>query len=321
MLLTKILLIMAMLLLLQCSSQFVHAADRAIPPQAEPFHIEPDVPEHLRITGSKEIVRNFKSEHLNNLHDVVVYLPQGFDAKAEQRYPVLYTIGWDSLFITGSADPVKPKGSIHSTHDSIPSLLKKGAIRPFIMVCVSPDLDRTVSLMDECAPTYVRRERERDGVKRITGSGGRVHQFARFMIDEVKPWVDSTYPTLTSAADTGITGISKWGMGTLYIAMNNPKVFGMWGGLSPALRWDHTIMARLLLELPNELPLKVWMSAGAKEGGYLDHMDLFKQIFLFKGIPKQDVEVLVVPDAGHSGETWDPSVGPMLRFMFPVKSK
>src|SRR5258706_7562608 len=72
--------------------------------------------------------------------------------------------------------------------------------------------------------------------------GGRADRYAKFMIEEVKPFVDREYRVLTGSQYTGIGGFSLGGLVFLYLGLQHLRLFLENSPPSPALPWDSLII-------------------------------------------------------------------------------
>ncbi len=51
-------------------------------------------------------------------------------------------------------------------------------------------------------------------------------QMESYIVDDLVPYIDATYPTLASADSRAITGLSMGGHGALWLAINHPDIWG-----------------------------------------------------------------------------------------------
>ena len=68
---------------------------------------------------------------------------------------------------------------------------------------------------------------EMDFKDKKEGGGG--DKYAKFLIEEVKPLIDSKYRTLKSKKNTAIMGSSLGGLISFYLGLHYPNVFGKIG--------------------------------------------------------------------------------------------
>ena len=56
--------------------------------------------------------------------------------------------------------------------------------------------------------------------------------YGRFLVEELKPWIDDNYRTLSGARHTAVLGSSLGGVVSFYLAWQWPEVFGSAGCMS-----------------------------------------------------------------------------------------
>ena len=82
------------------------------------------------LTGDIRFHKGFHSNILNNDRDVVVYLPPGYEAHKEQRYPVFYLHDGQNLF--DGATSFIP-GQEWRADESAQSLIAAGIVEPGLL--------------------------------------------------------------------------------------------------------------------------------------------------------------------------------------------
>src|SRR5260370_15840813 len=68
--------------------------------------------------------------------------------------------------------------------------------------------------------------------------GGRADRYAKFLIEEVKPFVDREYRTLSGSQHTGIGGSSFGGLRSLHLGLKHARIFREIAPTSPSRCWD-----------------------------------------------------------------------------------
>ena len=97
-------------------------------------------------------------------------------------------------------------------------------------------------------------------------AGGQADAYTRFVVEELKPYVDRTFRTQPAAAQTALGGSSLGGLVTLHIGLAHPDVFGALAVLSPSLWWDRRAVLARVEALPGRLPWRIWLDVGTAEG-------------------------------------------------------
>ncbi len=170
------------------------------------------------LTPSPGTFRNipaFRSKVFANRRDILVYLPRGYRRSLRQRYPVLYLQDGQNVFDAATAFAHVEWG----VDETAQELIRKNLIEPLIIVAIANAGDERIH---EYAPS---RGVIDDQAKRKKRSRGMGRQYARFLIDEVKPFIDRTYRTRPEPEYTGLGGSSLGGLITLAVGLWHSDVF------------------------------------------------------------------------------------------------
>jgi predicted alpha/beta superfamily hydrolase len=207
------------------------------------------IPPRTDAAGVLDSHADFSSRLLGDRRRLTVYLPPGYAAAPERRYPVLYLHDGQNLF-----DPAAAAfGVAWDAHRTAERLIDAGRIPPLILV----GIDNTPARLDEY--TIHRDHREQ--------AGGRGLLYGRFLTEEVKPFIDDRYRTLPGRETTGVGGSSLGGLISLAIVRAHGDVFGLCAALSPSLWWCR---GRLLREVAADgawlrRVVRLWIDMGTRE--------------------------------------------------------
>lgn len=201
------------------------ASEATIPSKdKEPVHRVTSHPQR----GTFEYHPDFPSEYIVP-RPVEVWLPDGYDATSDVRYPVLYVHDGQFMFHHGRT-PFAGTDWLWDLDTTMARLIDDGEIRPVIVVAVWADLDakpnRGLEYMprkpvtDEVWERMVAKHPEIKGGKLVSDS------YLKFLVEELKPFVDRTYRTQPDRANTLVMGSSMGGMISAYAMVEYPDVFG-----------------------------------------------------------------------------------------------
>lgn len=257
------------------------------------------------LTGDIRLLDAFHSDALGNSRDVLVYLPPGYDAEVARRYPVLYLHDGQNVFDATTSFA----GTEWAVDETAERLVHEGRIAPLIVVAIN---HAGAERADEFAPT-------RDAHRHAGGAAGK---YARFVVEELKPYVDRAFRTEADAAHTAIGGSSLGGLVTLHIGLEHPAVFGALAVLSPSIWWDRRAVLDRVEQLTSRLPWRIWLDVGTGEGrDTVRNARALRGLLLEKGwTTGVDLHYLEAQDAAHSESAWAARVGPLLEFLFPAIS-
>ncbi len=278
----------------------------------------------LNATGATESWHRVPSRHVD-ARNVDVWLPPSYGRDPARRYPVLYMHDGQNLFdpslsytgidwdIDGAMTRLIEAGEVG------PGKIGPGNIREAIVVGVSNTPLRFAEYMPK-AP--VRTATVGSGI--AGGPIGRAEDirsddYLRFLVDELKPFIDAQYRTQPGRDDTFAMGSSMGGLISLYAMAQYPQVFGGVGALSthwPAcdacmidwlgahlpeprthrLYFDHGTATLDALYPPHQ----VRMDAALRAGGYVEGDDWVTRRF---------------DGAEHNEAAWRARVDIPLRFL------
>ncbi|WP_430813529.1 alpha/beta hydrolase [Carboxylicivirga sp. RSCT41] len=96
--------------------------------------------------------------------------------------------------------------------------------------------------------------------------GGKGQQYNDFIIEQLKPYIDSIYRTKASPEHTAIGGSSLGGLISLYTGLRHPETFHQIVALSPSLWWDKAMLFEWVDAIKVNDKQKIWLYMGGQEG-------------------------------------------------------
>ena len=260
------------------------------------------MPDHT-LTGNIQQHRGFRSKIFGNRRDVWVYLPRGYRRWSLKRYPVLYLNDGQNVFDAATAF----NGTEWGVDETAQRLIRSNLIEPLIIVAVANTGEERVH---EYAPT-------RGNFDKRRRSKGLLKNYGRFLIEELKPFIDRKYRTQRGPESTGLGGSSLGGLATLVLGMWFPNVFSRLAVLSPSVWWDDCAIYGMVESLQGKLPLKIWLDTGTQEPGW-ERARKLCAILMEKGWRIfDDLQYHEIEGGDHSEGAWAARVDPVLRFLFP----
>lgn len=180
----------------------------------------------LGVTGERRLHPGFPSQ-LVAARNVEVWLPPGYRTHPAERYPVLYMHDGQNVL-----DPATSFGGVDwGVDETMTRLIREKKARPAIVVAVWNTPKRYQEYMPQkpLAGTTTH----------STGFGSTIQNsdiisdaYLRFLVTELKPFIDKTYRTRTGRADTFTMGASMGGLISAYAMIEYPEVFGGAGCVS-----------------------------------------------------------------------------------------
>jgi predicted alpha/beta superfamily hydrolase len=263
------------------------------------------------LTGDVRLHKSFHSKILNNDRDVIVYLPPGYDANEKDHYSVFYMHDGQNLF--DGATSFIP-GQEWRVDEAAQALISSRQIEPLIIVGIyNAGAERVNEYTAAQDPKYK--------------AGGKADLYGRFIVEELKPFIDVTYRTKKDAAHTGLGGSSLGGLISLYLGLRYPNVFTRIAIVSPAVWWADNQIVHYTASQSKKPPLRIWLDIGTKEGrdakeaqATVDGARLLLETLIRKGLKlEKDLKYVEVAGAEHNERAWAQRIGPILQFLFPAK--
>lgn len=267
------------------------------------------------LNGHVEIIREFRSESLKADDRVFrVYLPPNYE-NSTQSYPVVYM--HDGQWCFGCEEgkelsrPIDPSYMLDAMTDQ---LISDGAIAPVILVAVDCDVKNRRKEMSHSTPIKARRMGRRGYIACESFDGeGLGFEYQSFITDEIKPYVDQHYRTLSDRANTMITGSSMGGLVSLRMGVYRSDIFGMMGLQSPAIHWETDEFYNQMKHTAS----RIWVDCGTAEAYYVDNTRfLIKLLFGLGYIYGKDFVYYLQPGAMHTGNCFGPRYGQMMKWFF-----
>ncbi len=236
-------------------------------------------------------IEDFYSKILNNSREINIYIPSSYFESMDKTYPVLYMHDGQNIF-EGERAYAGVGWRVHEVHDE---LAGRGMIRELIIVGID---NMQGDRLSEYAHTDGRYKRER-----IKGKG---KLYERFLIEELKPFIDENFRTSTVAEDTGLMGSSMGGLVTFNIGFRHPDVFGRLGIISPSFWWGTRSNIKTIYMNQDAIAnSRIWIDMGTKERGLDKSFDRVVEHILSKcDKSRGNIEAHWIIGAEHTEADW-----------------
>lgn len=251
--------------------------------------------------GRLEHIPAFESKILSNTRDLTVYLPPGYDEKDNRHYPVLYMQDNQNLF---DANRAYVPGNHWRLHEAADAAIGERSASPMIIVGVDHG---GLARADEYTPVEDPRHK----------AGGRAAEYARMLIEEVKPFIDGRYRTLPDPENTAVGGSSLGGLVSLYLLLHHSDVFRLAAVMSPSVWWsDRAIVPEV--DAFGGKPTRLWLDIGGREGAEaLSDTRELRDRMQAKGWGGETFRYYEDRRGDHSERAWARRVRTALEFLFP----
>ncbi|MBU0679613.1 MAG: alpha/beta hydrolase [Verrucomicrobia bacterium] len=250
------------------------------------------------IEGMSRLHEAFKSSHLNRTRNIIVWLPPSYATHANRRYPVLYMHDGQQIF-----DPATSTwGQDWEVDEWCTKLIADNRLKEIIVV-----------------GAYSTDDRDAEYTPSLKGK-----KYAKFIVDELKPFIDKEYRTLPGREHTAVAGASMGGSISFYIAWHYPKVFFGAACLSPAFRHKRHVVALQEVKKAKKAPkLKLYLYCGEAddlESRLLPGAEEMVSLLREKGFTSGDhLRWTRNPMGQHNEATWAHHTDEWLLFLFGKK--
>jgi predicted alpha/beta superfamily hydrolase len=172
------------------------------------------------------ITQDLPSKFLKTLRTVRVYVPPSYHADAARRFPVLYVHDGQNLFSAAGTNICFGWGN-WALDKTVDDLCRSGRMQQIILVGIDNSPARYAEYCGRHGPTG-------------TETSTEFENYAAFVIQELKPRIDSAYRTRPESENTGVMGSSLGGLCSVVLAWEHPEVFGRAASLSGAFQVERT---------------------------------------------------------------------------------
>ncbi len=255
---------------------------------------------------------DFVSKFLPHPRTISVWLPPGYDLNPDRRFPVLYMHDGQNLFDPETAFAGNPWYADEVAEREV----RAGRVEPLILVGIANSVDR----LKEYGPRLCSQDR----------SGDWSEEYGRFLVEEVKPFIDSLYRTLPGPEHTGVGGASMGGLISLHLCKWYPDVFRRCAAMSPSLWWDQECFSQKLHVDSKWLDqCRVWLDMGTREGASeagmrstLRRVARLAQQFAHHGMREgRQFIFLEAEDGMHNEASWGGRFDHVLQFLYGASQK
>jgi len=191
-------------------------------------------------------------------------------------------------------------------------LIKRRLIEPLIIVAVA---NSGADRLHEYTPTRAKSEANGSAGPK---SRGLLRKYGRFLVEELKPFIDGNYRTQPTKESTGVGGSSLGGLASLILGLWFPETFTRIAAVSPSVWWDDAVIYRIIDEL-EDVPRssRIWLDTGRHEEGW-ERAAILRDHLVWRGWRLYgDLQYIEIPDGEHREEAWARRVEAVLRFLYP----
>jgi predicted alpha/beta superfamily hydrolase len=171
-------------------------------------------------TGVLDHFENFYSKYVD-FRNVDVWFPPGHDPRSGVRYPVLYMHDGQNIFDHSAAFG----GESWRVDQALTRLIEEGKVHGAIVVGVWNSPIRWREYMPQKPYEAPALQKHHPRILERAGGPPLSDAYLKFLVEELKPFIDNRYRTLPDQQNTFIMGSSMGGLISLYAISEYPQVF------------------------------------------------------------------------------------------------
>lgn len=263
------------------------------------------------------IHKDFPSQFISK-RQVEVWLPKGYREDAVATYKVLYMHDGQNVFNPATAYTKTDWG----VDEALDSLIESGKVPPTIVVAV---WNNGPLRFNEYAPNVEDPNGEMAAwnqfLKAQSGQPIISDNYLRFLVEELKPFIEKNYRVSNKTEDTAIMGSSMGGLISLYAICKYPAVFGQAGCVSthwPLPTLGDTFQRYVRQNMPDPATHKIYFDYGNQglDASYFPWQTRMDLIMGEKGYTQnKNWQTRAFPGADHSEKSWQIRVDDILVFL------
>lgn len=235
--------------------------------------------------------------YLKSERRVRVLLPEDYGVDTTTTYPVVYFHDGQNVFYDEDSYSGHSWGVISTIKNNLD-------LSPMIVVGIDNDAERR---MDEYTPWSITDSPFFKDVE-IEGLGV---EYATFVMDVVKPFIDETYRTKSDKKHTAMIGSSAGGNISSYMGVEYQEEIGCLGIFSLANWIAPGAFKDFLTKQSLDLDQLIFIQVGTQEDeelelkqAYIDCSVDYARQLLLKGLPLENVSLNISADDRHNEKAW-----------------
>lgn len=268
-------------------------------------------------SGQLHKIEPFNSKFIES-RNVHIWLPPGYDNSS--AYSVLYMHDGQMLY----DEKTTWNGQAWNVDEVAGKLISEGKVKPFIIVGVFNISEIRhadyfpqrpfESLDDDVQAKYLALEREPG--RTLFGKNVQSDNYLKFLVNELKPFIDANYAVLSDRKNTAVMGSSMGGLISMYAISEYPEVFGSaacisthWPGVMPgqgSRPASEAFFAYMRKNLPDPTSHRLYFDIGTAtlDQFYPPLQIEVDKILAERGYSDTNLEARVFEGAAHTENAW-----------------
>ena len=281
----------------------------------------PFEPSQLEVSSGNLWRANIFSPELNETIKIDVWTPDGYTTS--KKYPVVYMHDGQNLFDANSTW----NHQAWEIDSAMGMLIAENRIRPTIVVGIhSVDTTRIGDLMPERVVEMTPPGEVRNFIDLMCRGQYRADEYLTFIVNTLKPTIDSHFLTLTDRKSTAIMGSSMGGLISIYGITEYPDVFGAavcmsthWtGAIGDNADFPTAMKYYLMDKFPRNGDYLLYFDNGdcPYDSNYIPAYESMNRLFDFLGYHEgEKLKTGIFQGHSHSEQSWSERVAIPLEFI------
>lgn len=273
-------------------------------------------------------IENFNSKYVTK-RNIDIWLPEHYSN--DEKYEVLYMHDGQMLF---DVQTTWNKQSWNIAHKA-DSLISLNLVRKFIVVGIWNDNTTRHPDYFPSKPYHALNSTQKQQITDELRKKGRISedfkpnsdQYLKFIVEELKPFIDKNYSVKTEKESTFIAGSSMGGLISWYALFEYPKVFG--GAACLSTHWPgifslennpipDAFLRYIKKKINKKSKQKIYFDCGDQtlDALYPEIQKRVDELFRLKYIPSNNWKTMYFPGTDHSENAWSQRLHHPLLFLF-----
>ncbi len=251
-------------------------------------------------TDNVEVLsQEFVMPRLDRLRKIRVYLPPNYSS-SEKSFPVLYMHDGQNLF----DDKTSYVGE-WGVDEALNQLHNQNKLSLIVVGVDNGQAQR----MNELSPWQNNKYGVAEG-----------EQYMQFIVERVKPYIDSHYRTLADQQNTAIMGSSMGGLISHYAILKYPNTFSKAGIFSPSFWYSEQVYKFTEQNAPDEKARLFYLMGGNEGSDSVANMEKMVHQIKRQGHSADRVYSDVVAGGEHNEQFWRANFERAVLWLFEVES-
>ncbi|WP_298541570.1 alpha/beta hydrolase-fold protein [uncultured Aquimarina sp.] len=291
-------LILISVCIIGCKNQVSKNSETALKTETKEFKTDTVLLKTTAQPNVKVLEKQFEIANLDRNRQIRIYVPPNYNT-SDKKYPVLYMHDAQNLF-----DKFTSYSGEWEVDESLNELAETSGLE-LIVVGIDNGAEKR---MNELSPWKNSEFGEAEG-----------EAYMKFIVNQIKPYIDNNYRTLADKSNTAIMGSSMGGLISHYAIYQYPEIFSKTGIFSPSYWYSEEVFTFTRNHQISK-ETKIFLLIGKKEGhGMVENTEKMYTQILSSNHPKENIHLIVDPEGEHNEAFWKGHFTSAIEWLFTNK--